>query len=705
MMKAKAPVIIFILLILFFSPMLFNRYVLDGDLADEYMPKLFTIGESLRTMAFPTGEKGMGLGFPLYKDIQSGLFYPLNWLFVLPFDFLRLVQSVIFLNAFLFACGLLLLFRRLYPDPAKHLVLSVAVLFGGFFVSHAAHYTMLCSMAVSPFFIYFYIRFLEERKRHLFSLSVLFGVLLISAGHPQIFFLVLILCAILTGAKSKGIGSFVNPFMVFVFIFFISLFIIAPTLSLLRYSFRADDSMVYNLMPFKYLVLLVFPNLFGGSSLIGYRTYSGILNINEVQFYSSLLLLFAFSYFLKRVFFDRDYRYALRAAIPLIFLLLSYFTEFNLHVFLTPGRSMGFAVISFMALCLPDAVEKHDGKTLLVFSSVFAFFLVIALARGASLLNLLLPAFLFGCYLLLFIFSFKNKKLALMILPFLLFADLYLSLGRIISYSDRGGVENVQYPELKEKYIITYLPDEVVFYSGFLKEHFKENNLEKLKRYSACGSRGVYYKAYSYNLYQNFTFAKYVDFFSDRAIMSGGFSNINFIMNPLFYDYDYIFIPDMPAFFNVTGALLIPYREDMRDTFYAYYTGEIRNIRKADSVPGIPYLSKVKGLRKGILAIDGETMLEGEGKIIMLADVSTGETVLFPRLFGKMNFEEVGSGPFTLFKRQRKGGELDFMTSPIDGSFMEGRKNDYVPMDFLGGLFMSILSLITMFTYGRKELK
>ncbi|MDD3803230.1 MAG: hypothetical protein PHW02_02435 [bacterium] len=699
---AKKFIFVFLSVLIFFSPLLFNRFISDGDLTDEYMPKLFVIGESFKNFSFPLSEPGMGLGFPLYKDIQSGIFYPVNWIFALPFDFLFLVNVAIFVNLLIYALGLFVLVNYLYPNGKSNSSVIIALLFSGFFVSHVGHYTMLCSISVAPFFLYFFLSFLGSQRKKFFYASVFSGVLLIAAGHPQIFFLVFMVSLFSIIGKAKNLNSGLKPMMIFVFIFFASLFITAPTMNLAKYSFRADESMVYNIMPLKYLILLVFPNLFGGSSIIGESAYRGVMNVNEVQFYSSLLLLFAFSYGVQSIFAGRSRDSAKKMLIPLFFFVFSFFTEFNLHVFLTPGRSMGIAVLSFLLLFLPEAIEKHDKKTLLIFFSLFASLFILAVARKAGFASVLVPLFLFAAYMVYFLFL-RQKKSSETVLALIVFIDLFLSVSGIINYSKRGDVGNEPYPELEGKRVITYLPNEVLFYEDYLKEHFKTNNLEELKRFSACGNRGVYYDALSFNLYQNFTFKKYVDFFSDRSIMTGGFSNINFIMNPLVFDYDYLLMPEMPVFFDVRASLLIPLKDGVKDSFYAYYTGEIENVIPVDA-PEESYLRNIDSLKAGLLIFDGKTMLRGEGKILLLKDFKTGEFILFPRLFSEMNFEIIRKNPFWLFKRIREESDsVITVSSPIDGSPAKKQDADVAPIDFLGGLFITVIGLMSMFGYAKKE--
>ncbi len=706
MLKKNLPLFFSLIFILiFFAPVFLNRVIIDGDLGDEYMPKLFLTGESIRNFSFPVSVNGMALGFPVYKDIQSCIYYPLNWIFALPLNFLTLVQTAVILNVLLFMFGIYLLFTNVF-GLKKHIMIFLPLLiFNGFIVSHIPHYTMLCSIAVAPYFLLYFIQFLREKKRKLFILSTAFLVLEISAGHPQILFLLLVLSAMIFIKEKKSWRDAPHAFMIIFFGIFIGLFILAPTLSISKYSFRSDSSLAYNLLPLKYLILLIFPNLFGGSNAFSKIPYEGVLNINEVQFYASLFLLFIFSYIIERVFFKKDYKYAYKLIIPAIIFLLGYFTEFNAHIFLTPVRAVGFSILVFIVIFLKDAIEEYNRRTLLVFAFVFVFFTVMTAAKGFGLEKYWLSIVFFAIYFAFLILFLKNKnEKMLYILSLIIFFDLILSLGGIIRYEGRNKVENIRCDEIRGKYVITYLPDDVMFYADYLKKYQKTDNLEELKKFSTLANRGVYYDAFSFNLYQNFTFKKYIEYFSDNSIMNGGFSNIKFILNPLIYKYEYVFIPDMPAFFKVSGTLLIPYCDKEKDSFYAYYKGNIENIEDYPA-PDEEYLINEDSLKRGILTLDGQEILKGDGRIIMLKDIKTGDVVHFPYMFEKMNFQLIEKNPFCLFKRNAAddSDSMNFRTSPVDGSFIKGKKSGYLPMDLLGGLFLSIIALITMFTYAKKE--
>ncbi|MEO0238294.1 MAG: hypothetical protein ABIN35_08700, partial [candidate division WOR-3 bacterium] len=85
-MDRKLKLSIFAILFFIFFYKIFLGYgILDGDLLDEYIPKLVLLKNSFSKFDFPLCEKSFGLGFPIYKDIQNCFYYPLNWLVLLPF--------------------------------------------------------------------------------------------------------------------------------------------------------------------------------------------------------------------------------------------------------------------------------------------------------------------------------------------------------------------------------------------------------------------------------------------------------------------------------------------------------------------------------------------------------------------------------------------------------------------------------------------
>ncbi|MEJ5307267.1 MAG: hypothetical protein WHT27_03075 [candidate division WOR-3 bacterium] len=701
-MDRKLKLSIFAILFFIFFYKIFSGYgILDGDLQDEYVPKLALIKNSFSKFVFPLYEKSFGLGFPIYKDIQNCFYYPLNWLVILPFDIFLIVQILTLLNVLIFFVGIYILLKKLKVEDDISFIISFLTTFSSFFVSHIPHYTILSSLSVSPYTIFFLVDFYENSNRKNFIKTVIFFFLLLLAGHPQIFFYTVILSFIIVFVKYRSLRNLVYFFMVIFFSIFVSLFVLMPTFNIFKYSYR--DELNYNILPLKYLILTVFPDLFGGVSLIFKSEYNGAFNINETSFYFSLIFFFTLNYFLYVTLFKKEFKNFQRIIIPLIFLFLSFFNFVGLKIFLTPTRSVYLFVISFLFLFVFDMLKKIDKKFLLFSMLIFIFFLVLILIKGFRIERFVLQVLFFIIYILFFyIDSIKHfqTNIKYSALVVIIFFDIFLSTGGILKYEKLKNLKNESYDFLKDKYIITYIPEDVLFYKDYIKDHFKVDNLEILKRYSSYGNRGIYYNAYSFNLYQNFTLKKYVDFFDDPMIMQGGFSNINFLFNPLFLNYDYVFVPDIPIILNVKDFLTINFKENFSDTFIIFYTGEIKNVIEYDSME--EYLKNIQDLKSGLLVVKGMTRILGKGKIYMVKKFSTGKILHFPYLFENSNFELVSQKPFYLFKRHTDLVDDNFSVNPIDGSLEKSGKK-YLPFDLFLGIFISLVSFIALLFYSKKE--
>ncbi|MEO0289366.1 MAG: hypothetical protein ABIN00_06980 [candidate division WOR-3 bacterium] len=701
-MDRKLKVSIFAILFFIFFYKIFLGYgILDGDLFDEYVPKLVLIKNSFSKFVFPLYEKSFGLGFPIYKDIQNCFYYPLNWLVLLPFDVFFIVQIITLLNVLIFFTGIYILLKKLKVEDELSFIISFLSTFSSFFVSHIPHYTMLSSLSISPYVIFFLVGFYENSNRKNFIITVIFFFLLLLAGHPQIFFYTVILSFIIVFLKYSSLKNFVYFFMAIFFSTFVSLFILMPTFNVFKYSYR--NELDYNILPLKYLILTIFPDLFGGVSRIFRSEYQGTFNINETSFYFSLIFFFTINYSMYVTILKKEFKNFSKMIVPLLFLSLSFFNFFGFKIFLSPTRSIYLFVISFMFFFMFDMLKNLDKRFLLFNVSVFILLLVLIIVKGFCFERFILQILFFTVYTLFFYYdSIKKfqKKIKFSVLVVIIFFDIFLSTGGILKFEKLKNLKNESYDFLKDKYIITYIPEDVLFYKDYIKDHFKVDNLEILKRYSSFGNRGIYYGAHSFNLYQNFTFKKYVDFFDDPMIMQGGFSNINFLFNPLFLNYDYVFVPDIPIILNIKNFLTINFRENFSDTFIIFYTGELKNITEYDRKE--EYLKDVKDLKCGLLVVKGSMRIYGNGKIYMMKKFSTGKILHFPYLFENSNFQTVSKKPFYLFKRHTDLISENCFVNPIDGSLEKLRKR-YLPMDLVLGIFISLISFIALLFYSKKE--
>jgi len=126
--------IIFILLVLalFHRFFLFGEVLIGGDLINNYIPYKHIFVEQIKSGQFPFWNPYTFSGKPFYADIQIGVFYPLNWLFILlpiPMCFTLLVILHLIIGGvgiFYYACEFVR--ERIYA-----LISAIIFILSGFF--------------------------------------------------------------------------------------------------------------------------------------------------------------------------------------------------------------------------------------------------------------------------------------------------------------------------------------------------------------------------------------------------------------------------------------------------------------------------------------------------------------------------------------------------------------------------------------------
>jgi len=698
----KKTIFLFFFILFFFK--IFTGYgIIDGDFLDAYVPTFFLLKNSFHSFKFPIYEKSFGLGFPIYKDIQSGIFYPLNWLVMLPFDFMFMVHIIILLNVLILFFGIYKLLKRLKIENDFSLLLSLIFTFSSFTISHIPHYTIIASLTVLPYVLISLIDFFEKQNKKSFILTVILFLLQLAAGHPQIFFYTLLLSFFIFLIRYRNFKNFLYLFILLFFSFFVSLFIIIPTFEVFKFSYRMDLN--YNTIPVKYLILTLFPDLFGGVSTIFKRAYDGLSNINETSFYFSLLFFFSLSFSIYDIFVNGNLKSLKKYLLPLFFLSISFLDFIYLKIFLTPYRALSISIGIFLLLFLPEMLKKMEKKFLLFSILFFTFLLLFILLRSFSFRRYMITILFFICYILFFHFVWLKedygKDFKILFLSVIILLDLFVLTGNILKFEKMEKIKNVPYDELSGKYILTFIPEDILFYNEYIKEYFDVYDLEVLKKYSTYGNRGIYYSSYSFNLYQNFTFKKYVEFFDDPSIMTGGFSNLNFILNPLYLDYDYVFVPDVPIILKVKDFLRIDFKTGFRDTLLIFYDGDFDGFEPLPIKE--PYLKDIKDLKSSIIYVEKDLRFFGKGKIYMIKKLNTGKILHFPYIFENSGFETLSKDPFYLFKKNGERKNKNYITNPVDGSFVDEKRLKFIPYDLLMGFLVSIISFIVLLYYSKKE--
>jgi hypothetical protein len=175
------------LTLLFFSPALLDGRVLapPGDGTLYYYPMRAHVADVLLRGELPLWNPYLYSGFPLLADSEAGVFYPLNWLFlVLPAPW---AMNLVVMSSYFFAAFFTYLYaRRIGATPFGGLIAACAYGGGGFMVAHVAHTTIVNAAAWLPLLLYF-----TEGLRQRAGWTDLAGgaatlAVQVFAGHPQI---------------------------------------------------------------------------------------------------------------------------------------------------------------------------------------------------------------------------------------------------------------------------------------------------------------------------------------------------------------------------------------------------------------------------------------------------------------------------------------------------------------------------------------
>ncbi len=196
-LRHQALILCLIPLLLLWRVVGMNQSLCGGDLINSYIPVKSLVVEEVKAGEFPHWNPLMFCGRPLQGDIETGIFYPPNLIFLwvqpaLGFDLL------VILHYMLFALGALLFFNALLQAPWAALISSLALCFLGFFVTqlHSGIVLFLFVGAWLPWGLWAIETAVTKRRVSGFFFLILFASLQLLAGAPQITFMCWILSAI-----------------------------------------------------------------------------------------------------------------------------------------------------------------------------------------------------------------------------------------------------------------------------------------------------------------------------------------------------------------------------------------------------------------------------------------------------------------------------------------------------------------------------
>jgi len=182
--------IIAIATFIYFFEIVFGQKFLWEDILYQYYPFHYFLFNNLRHLSIPLWNPYMFAGMPFLADIQTQVFYPLNWLFALISSqnqsyVFWLVELKAILHLLLGGIGFYLLMRELKLSKYSGVISGLTFSFSSFMIMHIIHLTLVSTFAWFPLILYFFYRTLSYRRlRDSVFAGICLGLANL-AGHPQ----------------------------------------------------------------------------------------------------------------------------------------------------------------------------------------------------------------------------------------------------------------------------------------------------------------------------------------------------------------------------------------------------------------------------------------------------------------------------------------------------------------------------------------
>lgn len=343
---------ILICTLIFYHPLVSAERLSSGaDMTSLFYPLKFLLTKSLRSGVIPLWNPYKFGGAPFVAPMQSGVFYPLNWLVCLIFPVIAGINAYILLHLVLLGYFCFLLFVLGFDVmPSVALMFSLIIPLGGLAQAQVEHLAALAAITWLPLIILSYLRLLKQKNLFYFLLFIITTALQVLAGHPQ--------------------------YVAYTF-FFLIIYTIYWLLSDRTYSLKERITLVFGVMVasgFAFLLSAVqlLPTLI--HSKVTYRAISGFGYAASFSLPPKFLLTLINPGFSRHPTGDGN------VDLP--------FThpEFNLYFGLVPLLLLFFSIVYFF--------KHREGKEIFLFV-LSVFFVIFALGDNTPLFKIILTVFLF----------------------------------------------------------------------------------------------------------------------------------------------------------------------------------------------------------------------------------------------------------------------------------------------------------------------
>lgn len=307
-------------------------------------------------------------GFPLFAEGQIGALFLPNIFFLRFFDFVSAYNALFIFTLFSLTLGMYVLLRSLSISKLLALLYSFIFTFCGAISFRWVHLNVLQALSFAPLLFWSILMWQRVKQARYAYLSVLLSSQILSAGHMQIAFIVLLALSLwYFFVLITQYGRFIKiifPYFRYIFLLICAVIIalpqIIPTFQLTRYSTRGvvggyQYATQYSL-PGNHLASFISPYLYGNPKLGTYPEFpsnSGVFWENTPYIGELLFILLCILYMYLLVRRKINIQINLYFFLALLFTLLSlgknsplYFIYdiFPFNIFRTPAKYLLMSV-------------------------------------------------------------------------------------------------------------------------------------------------------------------------------------------------------------------------------------------------------------------------------------------------------------------------------------------------------------------------
>jgi hypothetical protein len=177
--------VILLVLLLALHPISFLFYTMKWDMMDQFFPCRFFISECLQNGQLPLWSPFINYGYPFHADPQSGVFYPVTWLFSLLGGYnVYTIAAEYLLHIFIAALSFYAFLRQFKVSRLSATTFGITYALSGVFISNAQHLTWVVSMAWMPMVVLLFYRLLQQPQLQSALAFSLTAYLFMTGGYP-----------------------------------------------------------------------------------------------------------------------------------------------------------------------------------------------------------------------------------------------------------------------------------------------------------------------------------------------------------------------------------------------------------------------------------------------------------------------------------------------------------------------------------------